>query len=162
MFKYEEALTRVTQKTHNRFNRYYTVQHNDCWKWTGGIGSDGYGIFCLEHGVHIRASRFSLWAKTGLVNAGMLVCHTCDYAKCVNPDHLYYGTHANNMRDMVDRGRSARGAHQGVSKLTDAKVLEIREAYKRPSATYKSLAAQYDVTLATIGNIVKRRNWTHI
>jgi len=82
---------------------------NNCWEWTGPIKAGGYGNHqWVENGVKCRAGahRFSLMLHLGdAFVPGLLVCHHCDNPPCVNPAHLYLGTHTDNARDMVQRGR---------------------------------------------------------
>lgn len=80
---------------------------DDCWEWTGAL-SKGYGImgdgisFCGER----RAHRVSWTLLNGSIPRGMMVLHTCDNPRCVNPWHMKLGTHDENMRDMVSKGRT--------------------------------------------------------
>jgi hypothetical protein len=81
----------------------------DCWLWTGGRGSDGYGKFYVAPKT-VRVHRFSYQLHLGPIPEGMLVCHMCDTPLCVNPAHLFVGTPADNTRDMVEKGRVTRWA----------------------------------------------------
>ncbi len=84
----------------------------DCWLWTGGTrGNDDlqYGTTWVD-GKHESAHRYSWVLHNGEIPSGgdcrgMCVCHTCDTPLCVNPDHLFLGTHTDNMRDKIDKGR---------------------------------------------------------
>jgi len=89
---------------------------------------------------------------------GFYVCHVCDVRNCINPDHLFLGTHADNMRDMKNKGRAHLGEAHGMAKLTNSQVLEIR-ASKEP---YKVLASKYNVVIHTIQRVRSRDNWKHI
>lgn len=93
-----------------------------------------------------------------------VVRHLCDNPRCINPEHLVLGTHLDNMRDMTERNRQAKGEQQGASKLTAAQVLEIRERYvpKSKGSSQRALAKLYDVTQTTIGRIVRGEYWSHV
>jgi hypothetical protein len=94
------------------------------------------------------------------------VCHTCDNGLCVNPDHLFLGTHLDNMRDMIDKGRKPKGRDTNTlfgsthpcAVLSEADVLAIRASEK----SITELASHYGVHYGTIYAIIQRRNWKHI
>ena len=84
-----------------------------CWPWTTTIGNDGYGQYQL--GGHTkRAHRIAWELARGPILNGMSVLHYCDSPSCVNPSHLFLGTQADNMRDMCEKGRQARGDSNGA------------------------------------------------
>jgi len=81
----------------------YVEEHGDCWSWTGTKDKDGYGLFNPGH-QRYRAHRW-IFEQSNSLPQGMLVCHTCDTPSCVNPMHLYAGTHRDNMNDAYRRKR---------------------------------------------------------
>lgn len=97
-------------------------------------------------------------AKYGEPAPGLVLRHTCDNPLCCNPDHLIPGTHAENVRDRVERGRSAKGERHGRAKLTTGKVRAIRVSDETDTA----LARRYGVDRALIAKIRARKIWTHV
>ena len=114
-----------------------------CWLWTDNLLVDGYGQF-----EHYRAHRVAYELAVGPIPPGMSICHRCDVRRCVRPDHLFAGTHTDNMRDTVAKDRPL-----GQRKLSNAQVAWIREAVDRGS-TQRSLARVYGVHPQTIFRVV--------
>jgi hypothetical protein len=75
----------------------------ECWEWQGSLDRDGYGVVRRD-GRYTRAHRLSL-ALSGRDPAGAVVMHQCDNRRCCNPSHLRIGTHAENVQDMISKGR---------------------------------------------------------
>lgn len=83
-----------------------------CWMWkASSSGQPGRRYGCFWNGKIIKAHQFSFEAFHGPRTNGKIICHTCDNGLCVNPAHLYEGTHKDNVRDSVDRGRHSNGQH---------------------------------------------------
>jgi len=93
-----------------------------CWLWKGTL-DNGYGKFRLPH-KSVSAHRFILEIKNKPIK-NKVVCHKCDNPKCVNPKHLFIGTQADNMRDMVNKKRSATGAKNSMIKYPEQRLIHV-------------------------------------
>lgn len=82
---------------------------DECWVWRGTVRSDGYGTKKIKQKQSLTHRLAWEWAN-GPIPAGMFVCHRCDNPPCCNPQHLYLGTHIDNMADMVAKRRHWRHA----------------------------------------------------
>ena len=134
---------------------------NECWEWQGYKIPAGYGQ--IREGVggsrNLRVHRVSWELANGCpIPTGKFVCHHCDNPSCVNPAHLWIGTNADNQRDMVNKGRSGRGARTRNSKLTEQDVHEIRQMLSR-DILQRVIAKKYGVTRATISKIKTGETW---
>lgn len=89
---------------------------DECWPWKGVRSSDGYGAFKIK-GVFVGAHRvaYAIHARISLEQIPAEVCHHCDNPPCVNPDHLFLGTHQDNMTDRNKKGRT-RGGNKWINK----------------------------------------------
>jgi len=152
----------ITERDRQRFLTYINKRGN-CWIWSGSTAAD-YGVFYLELKRH-RAHRAAYKLFKGSIPKGLCVCHTCDTPLCCNPEHLFLGTHAENMRDRNTKGRASGGSLPGEnnprSKLREQDVLDIRERAAQGINQY-SLAEEYGVSQAHISGIITRRFWKHI
>lgn len=152
-----------TARPEDRF--WSRVESNDadsCWLWTGSVrGNNKYGVFEIA-GKPIQAHRFSWELHHGLIPVGQCVLHRCDTPRCVNPSHLFLGTHQQNMADMAAKGRAPKncGEKCGTSKLTDAQVLDIRTR-RAAGEKQSSIAESYGLTQQAI-SYVCLRGWRHV
>lgn len=147
-----------------RFRHQYKVGES-CWEWTGAIDSHGYGrirgeLFGAEYKTAHRISWVLANAKP--IPDGMVVCHTCDNRRCVNPAHLWLGTPNDNMQDKVAKGRHrtdrTRGEARPEAKLTEVQVRAIL-LDPRP---YSVIGHDYGVHAQTISSIKNRQSWAHV
>jgi hypothetical protein len=135
---------------------------NGCTLWTGCTDRGGYGRFRHLGRRVVRAHRYA---------AGMLdwpreiqTRHTCHVRACVNPEHLTFGSSADNMRDRDEAGRQAqqKGVDNGNAKLTEEQVIEIRRRYADGGVTQQELGDEFGVARRTISDIIRREIWTHL
>jgi hypothetical protein len=127
-----------------------------CWEWPFYKDKDGYGNLRMSQPIRSGAASLLLdGQEKPFVSAQAL--HTCDNPSCVNPTHLYWGTHAQNMADKSRRQRIA-GSANCHSKLTEAQVLAIRTDPRFGTI----IARDYGVAFSTIYRIKNRMMWTHI
>lgn len=141
----------------------YVRPGTGCWEWIGSGRSQRYGAFKYQ-GRAIKAHRFSWILANGAIPDGMHVLHRCDHTKCVNPSHLFIGTHKDNMsdRDAKGRGNQPRGARSGHAKLTNENVVEIRRLYTRGSIRQIDLAQRFNIHQTGISKIILGKSWSHI
>ena len=131
-----------------------------CWLWTGTLGRRGYGVV-IRAQKRIRAHRFAWTLEHGAIPDGLWVLHKCDNPRCVRPDHLFLGTHRDNVNDQVAKLRHMRGERNGRARFTEAQIQAIREAHAA-GATQVALAKQYGTTQPRISAIVLRKLWRHV
>lgn len=145
----------------NKAGRIVRVPLGPCWEWTAGLSTAGYGKFGISKDETAYAHRLS-WRLAGRADPGdLMVLHSCDNRACVNPDHLFLGTAADNSADMASKKRSALGARNGAAKLTAEQITELRRS-SEIGETYRALAKRFGVTVSAIEHIVMRRRWRHV
>jgi hypothetical protein len=138
---------------------------DECWPWRGGTnGKQGYGLFWLGEHKPVLAHR---WVYEHVVGPsppgrgyhGTCVLHRCDNRLCVNPAHLFLGTHADNMADMSAKGRATSPRQLGESnpnaKLTAEQIEQIRRTYTGRWGEQSELGRQYGVSATTIARHVR-------
>jgi len=144
------------------------VKTDFCWVWAARLDPQGYGRFRVLDKMQ-KASRVA-WELThgsipkGEGAHGICVCHKCDNPKCVNPDHLFLGTHKENMEDCKSKGRYKNTPQIGMSaknaKLTDLQVYEIR--LLAGTMRQIDIAKRYNINQPTVSRIILRQSWRHL
>lgn len=144
-----------------RSQTFWQNVHKDgdgCWYWMAGKNNKGYGLFYPGVGTMRRLShRISYEFAYGEIPANRHVLHRCDTPACVNPSHLWLGSHADNMRDKENKGRA-----NHTSILTADNVREIRKLIAETAMTHREIAAKFGVARRTISNITNGSCWSHV
>ena len=137
------------------FHRSYVISQSGCWEWVKKKFRNGYGCFYCR-GRYLLAHRVAYEAYYGEEPLDMVVMHSCDNPGCVNPQHLSLGTHADNARDMLSKGRGnpARGSRNPRYKLSDDDIKTII-ARRNNGELCKDLAVEFGVSGKTI-SVVSR------
>lgn len=137
-----------------RFNKFIEKKES-CWMWKGHINKDGYGTFLLN-GKKTGAHRVSWIIHKGIIPLGLYVCHSCDVRSCVNFDHLFLGTHTDNMQDMVKKGRNKN------LKLSSEQVKKIKEILKEKNKSHSQIACIFNISKSSISAISNGQNWSNV
>lgn len=144
----------------------WEINENGCWICTSHKpGKQGYPR-CTIGKKQKRLNRVMYEKYYGKISDDLFVCHKCDNPACINPEHLFLGTHKDNMIDKVKKNRQARGHGEkiqgekhGMSKLTENQIKKIR-AIK--GITQHEIAKIYKLSETHISEIIRRKVWTHI
>lgn len=140
-----------------RFWTQVRMASSGCLEWQGNRLAAGYGRIHLN-GVMARAHRVAWQLCRGAIPEGLCVLHECDNPPCVNPVHLFLGTHADNAADRDRKGRQAKGERQGLAKLTCEKVKRIRQLLYA-GHSQRSLGREFQVSNYVIFAIKHRKTW---
>jgi len=147
----------------------------NCIEWQGGKYFTGYGAFRFK-GKTTCAHRVSFKLFNGDIPCDKYICHHCDNPQCVNPQHLFLGTPADNIYDRDIKGRQASGARNGSkthpeatlrgsangnAKLTEKNIDSIRKLYCTQKYFQRELADKFGVSQTQIHNIVVGKKWAN-
>ncbi len=141
----------------SRFESKLQKADGGCWNWRAGLKGGGYGVFWLD-GALRGAHRASLFLYRGLsLETPMDAMHSCDNPKCVNPDHLSYGTRAENMRDASTKGRTVNVSDWGGTKNPKAKLTSTARAQLeldlRDHLPTREIATKHGITMVRVQQI---------
>lgn len=155
------------QKVHSNEQRIarMTEKVGDCWEWQGAMRG-GYGRLVIGSRADgtrrfVSAHRFSYETFIGVVPEGLYVCHRCDNRKCVNPEHLFAGSHQENIDDREAKGRNnhVTGENVGTAKLSIELLRDVRSMHAH-GESFRSIARSLGLHHSTISRAVKGITWT--
>ena len=147
--------------TEKNLANYIPIPECGCWFWLGHRSDEGYGM-CRCVAGYAYAHRVFFAAYKGPLVAGMHVLHKCDTPACVNPDHLFLGTHIQNMADQKRKNRHAFGEQNAHASLTDEMVMRMREEGLSGQDNFKRVGKKLGLSHHTIRDAVVGRSWTHL
>lgn len=132
---------------------------DECWLWTSATTDGRYGVFWFNGG-NVFAHRFAYELYVGVIPDGMCVCHHCDNGMCVNPSHLFLGTHKDNAADCAAKGRRKRndGIFNPRAKLNPDDIKEIWNLW-RTGMFHKDIAKRFGVGREAIGKVIRGERW---
>lgn len=139
-----------------------------CWLWTGATISGRYGQIRRDpvgndvQGKKTTTHRVAWELTYGVIPPGMHICHRCDTPRCVNPAHLWLGTHADNLADMKAKGRAARGERSGTARLNTKQVQIIKRLLTSGACGVQELSTLAGVSSSTIDAIKHQKIWRHV
>ena len=137
-------------------------QRGPCWIWKASLDGSGYGWFS-DKSKMIRAHRTSWRLVRGAIPDSLQVLHHCDNRRCVNPNHLFLGTNADNISDRMSKGRKsgAAGTKNGRAKLSVDDVHGIRKRLISGDRQI-DIAKDYGVSQGSISWISRGQHWNAV
>jgi len=150
---------KLTEKNiRNFWKKVKAADEASCWNWTASK-RNGYGAIKIN-GKMRPSHRVSWIIHNGKIPKGLHVLHRCDNPVCCNPNHLFLGTHAENMKDRDEKGRVAhnRGEKNGRAKLTKEAVIEIFYDID----TNVKIAKKHGISRYTVRDIKNYKRWQHV
>lgn len=140
-----------------------TIRNDDCWYCNAGGPNHKYGTISFK-GSALSNHIASYLIHCGEIPKGICVLHTCDYKRCINPDHLWLGTQQDNINDMFSKGRQGicLGENRWNTSLTENDVKSIRKLVDEGYYSKTEIGDMFGVSQSTVNNIKNRKRWGHV
>lgn len=135
----------------------WRVDANGCHLCTSHKPHVGYPV-AYRHGRLVRLSRLIFERTYGPIPRGISVCHACDNPLCINPEHLFLGTQADNVKDRDMKGRTSKGSNHYKAKLTEKDVKMIRRSHRNGM----ELAKMFGLHHSTVYAIINHTSWKSV
>lgn len=142
--------------------KFIPVTESGCWIWTAYTNADGYGQINADNRMK-KAHRVSWELYNGVIPDSMCICHKCDTPSCVNPNHLFLGTHTENIQDMFLKGRAdlKHGSKHGRTELSEEDVISMRKKCNE-GTPQQYFADKHGINKGTVSKIILRKTWRHV
>ena len=146
---------------HKFWSKAYQKSQDECWDWLGAYENNGRGVVRIQKGL-FKAARIAYFLTHGADPGRQLVCHTCDNPNCVNPRHLFLGSHVDNMADMSKKKRG-NGPH-GIGESSNGHTLDDNLVRKIRAAdgTQREIAIRYKTSQASVSRVRSGKFWGHV
>jgi hypothetical protein len=146
---------------HKRFDEFIAINsETGCHEWLAGKNNKGYGILGYEGG-KMLSHRFAWERKNGKIPKGMCCLHKCDNPACNNPDHLFLGTHYENMMDRDAKNRGSLGSRNAMAKVNETIAKEIDDLLRSGMRVFE-VAKKTGYNEDIVHNILRGKTWTHV
>lgn len=142
------------------FNKIMPEPNTGCWIWIGAYDNTGYGRYKMGNTTE-AAHRVLFRLYKDKIQKGFLICHSCDNRFCVNPDHLFAGTHQDNADDMINKKRHIYGEKKWCAKFKESDIINVRNLYDS-GITQMEIALKYNCSQSHISEITTRKQWKHL
>jgi len=153
----QDIITRFWSKVN------YPGNDQNCWEWTAGKDKDGYGKFCINSKLSVRAHRFAWEYYNGIIPNKLNICHNCDNPSCCNPEHLFLGTTLENNQDRNEKDRQCKGSNSHLAKTTETIIKQIlTDIENNKYQNLNQIERDYNIKSKILRGIFRREIWKHV
>jgi predicted GIY-YIG superfamily endonuclease len=132
------------------------LKTDSCWLWEGAVNDKGYGLIGSgKTGKLVYVHRLAWELEHGPIPEGLELCHHCDTRRCVRTEHMFLGTHHENILDKAKKGRS------GIAILTEVQIREVMHL-RSLGIPRREIVAETGINVNTLKDLLRGKNWSHI